>query len=576
MHGTNVCRCECQDAFFGELCDVQVQLPTKELKSGEKFTFRYDQTGAKALKKGDRISVFSASVTPWTKEKGWAKIAVPNIEVTDDMSFEKEMALYDEGHYNFVMIEWLGMNEFNVNKGFATFFKIIGTVTVASCGANCAPAPPVCFDKGCGGDNPPYNCVDGKSMTTCNRFKSRCYSAKKIQFRSGDTLAALCPKSCAICGDGPKPVAPPPPVPPPGTGPVVTACVPKASLGKCAQCLTNDQCGRGGFCCPYMKKCVISSKESCTLPIANCRPMCYDSTFKRDQCKCASDMTKKTAHKWQKPTCNPGQTPKIAPTPAQTPTPSPTIPSRTRPQPPQPRPRTSPQPSPQPRPRPSSSVQSPLEKVQQRADALEKENKQLKEKVQQLQGGKQSHRGKQTPSTPLPPSPPTTPEPSPAVPSVQEISLKGKKTSQVSTSKHGGESSRAIDGNTDSDWKNGSCTMTRRSRGPWWKVDLGSSAKVISVLVFNRADCCGSRLNSFQVRVGNKSYPYRNGQCGTNTPIKQGESKAVDCAGRMGRYVSVMLPRSKRDILTLCEVKVFGIPGKAPNLSTRRRRRYRL
>jgi hypothetical protein len=54
------------------------------------------------------------------------------------------------------------------------------------------------------------------------------------------------------------------------------ACVPKKSVGQCGKCQTKDQC-KTGYCCPFMKKCVNSGSDSCYYPIANCRPMCYDS-----------------------------------------------------------------------------------------------------------------------------------------------------------------------------------------------------------------------------------------------------------------------------------------------------------
>merc|ERR1711924_473755 len=55
----------------------------------------------------------------------------------------------------------------------------------------------------------------------------------------------------------------------------------------------------GYYCCPYMKKCVASSKMGCTYPIAGCRPMCYDSK-ENSKCTCSN---KDFPSKWQKKTC---------------------------------------------------------------------------------------------------------------------------------------------------------------------------------------------------------------------------------------------------------------------------------
>jgi len=49
-------------------------------------------------------------------------------------------------------------------------------------------------------------------------------------------------------------------------------------LGWCENCMFNAQCPQGGFCCPYMKKCVSSSSHGCFAPIAECRPPYHEST----------------------------------------------------------------------------------------------------------------------------------------------------------------------------------------------------------------------------------------------------------------------------------------------------------
>ena len=59
----------------------------------------------------------------------------------------------------------------------------------------------------------------------------------------------------------------------------------------------------------------------------------------------------------------------------------------------------------------------------------------------------------------------------------------------------------AVDGNTSGNWSDGSVTATNLDTNAWWQVDLGSSATVNSVVVFNRTDCCASRLNDYWVFV---------------------------------------------------------------------------
>ena len=50
--------------------------------------------------------------------------------------------------------------------------------------------------------------------------------------------------------------------------------------------------------------------------------------------------------------------------------------------------------------------------------------------------------------------------------------------------------------------EDGGCASTNGEDNPWWKVDLGDSHPVSKVYVLNRGDCCGERLNGFEIRVG--------------------------------------------------------------------------
>ena len=66
-------------------------------------------------------------------------------------------------------------------------------------------------------------------------------------------------------------------------------------------------------------------------------------------------------------------------------------------------------------------------------------------------------------------------------------------------------SSRAVDGNSQTTWT--SCIHTQKDvyfQNPWWRVDLGKVEPVNEVYIVNRGDCCGERLNPFEIRVGKK------------------------------------------------------------------------
>ena len=74
-----------------------------------------------------------------------------------------------------------------------------------------------------------------------------------------------------------------------------------------------------------------------------------------------------------------------------------------------------------------------------------------------------------------------------------------KNTSQSSTFTASG---RAVDGDSNTRWTGGSCAQTLDEKQPWWRVDLGNVELVNEVYVVNRGDCCGNRLNPFEIRVG--------------------------------------------------------------------------
>merc|ERR1719199_1546382 len=97
-------------------------------------------------------------------------------------------------------------------------------------------------------------------------------------------------------------------------------------------------------------------------------------------------------------------------------------------------------------------------------------------------------------------------------------------TATQSTTRHGGSAARAIDGNSDSNWRGGSCTHTGNSASGtgWWQLDLGTTKSVSAVSITNRGDCCGSRLDGFSVLIDGTA-------CASKVAINQGETKLVPC-----------------------------------------------
>ncbi len=75
-------------------------------------------------------------------------------------------------------------------------------------------------------------------------------------------------------------------------------------------------------------------------------------------------------------------------------------------------------------------------------------------------------------------------------------------TATQSTTGYGGVPERAIDGNTNGNWGNSSLSHTAQGdAAPWWQVDLGEMLPLESIVLWNRSDCCWTRLSNFQVAV---------------------------------------------------------------------------
>src|SRR5262249_44749921 len=65
----------------------------------------------------------------------------------------------------------------------------------------------------------------------------------------------------------------------------------------------------------------------------------------------------------------------------------------------------------------------------------------------------------------------------------------------------GGDAGHAVDGNTSGQWGDGSVTATQADAQAWWQVDLGASALIQTVNLWNRMDCCSDRLGAFYLFV---------------------------------------------------------------------------
>jgi hypothetical protein len=122
----------------------------------------------------------------------------------------------------------------------------------------------------------------------------------------------------------------------------------------------------------------------------------------------------------------------------------------------------------------------------------------------------------------------------------------------------------AVDGNLDGNFFDGSVTATNADTNAWWQVDLGATATVNSVVVFNRTDCCSTRLGDYWVFVSNTPFLATDtpatllGRAGTfasHQTTVPSPSTTIPVA-MQGRYVRVQLTGT--NYLSLAEVQVFG------------------
>ncbi|XP_042279121.1 uncharacterized protein LOC121905160 [Thunnus maccoyii] len=142
-------------------------------------------------------------------------------------------------------------------------------------------------------------------------------------------------------------------------------------------------------------------------------------------------------------------------------------------------------------------------------------------------------------------------------PTGENMALQGK-ASQSSLYSYLGNPYNAIDGSRDSKLSDGSCTYTKYTPSPWWRVDLQKTHKVFSVKITNEATY-PKRLDGAEIRIGDSSVNNGNSnpRCAVITHIPGGFTQTFDCKGMEGRYVSIVIP-GKTQYLTLCEVEVYG------------------
>jgi hypothetical protein len=146
-----------------------------------------------------------------------------------------------------------------------------------------------------------------------------------------------------------------------------------------------------------------------------------------------------------------------------------------------------------------------------------------------------------------------------------QVNLAQGKVAAQSSSPFGAPANRAVDGNTSGNWADNSVTHTDLNANAWWQVDLGASATLSSIVIWNRTDCCGDRLSDYWVFVSDTPFgpsdtpstlQNRAGTWSNHQTSMPNPSVTVGASGVQGRYLRVQL--SGTNYLSLAEVQVFA------------------
>lgn len=137
-------------------------------------------------------------------------------------------------------------------------------------------------------------------------------------------------------------------------------------------------------------------------------------------------------------------------------------------------------------------------------------------------------------------------------------------TASQSSTGYGGIPSRAIDGWINGKWQNSTTTHTDpNDTNSWWEVSLGATWDLAEVLLYNRGDCCWTRLSNFRVSVFSRGAEVFGADyfAGTGNVAQHDKHVVVLPPGTQGDRVRIQLLGKNNDnngVLSLSEVQVMG------------------
>lgn len=152
-----------------------------------------------------------------------------------------------------------------------------------------------------------------------------------------------------------------------------------------------------------------------------------------------------------------------------------------------------------------------------------------------------------------------------------------------STTQLGTAALLANDGRIDGVYANRSVTQTRATgdNSPWWEVALPATSTVERIVLWNRTDCCASRLTNFRVSLLNANrvavFEQDYFTDGVSFPDTSSNGFEIPLApNTKGRFVRIAIQGANSEgskILALAEVEIFGSGqtfGLGENLARRR------
>ncbi|MEI6892643.1 MAG: family 43 glycosylhydrolase [Pontiella sp.] len=137
----------------------------------------------------------------------------------------------------------------------------------------------------------------------------------------------------------------------------------------------------------------------------------------------------------------------------------------------------------------------------------------------------------------------------------ENLALNG--TAVQSSTEYEGDASRAIDGDTNGAYAEGSVTHTTTEAQPWWELDLGGPYSINEIIVWGRTDSAfKERLSEYDVTLLDSA---SNAVWSSDQMNYPDPSVTLEPNGATGQYVRVQLRGT--NALSLAEVQVFGFSG---------------